>query len=98
MTVVKETLHIFDVGDIRNLRVVCGKCGAEMLFPPDQNRQIPTKCPNCPSEWVDELASKNPAWDGVVSILQTVAYLSKLEKPRVILRFEIDGASVEKAT
>ena len=93
MTVVKETLALFDVGDIRNLRIVCGACGAEMLFTPHQNREIPKKCPYCPSEWVDELAPKNPAWDGVVGLLQTVAYLSKLEKPCVSIRFEIDDGS-----
>ena len=83
MTLVKETRHIFDIDDIRNLRLVCGKCGAEMLFPPHQNRNIPKACPYCPSEWTDERAPKNPAWDGAVSLLQTIAYLSKLKEPCV---------------
>ena len=93
MTVVKQTLALFDVRDIRNLRIVCGACGAEMLVPPHQNREIPKKCPYCLSEWVDELAPKNPAWDRAVEILQAVAYLSKLEKPCVSIRFEIDDES-----
>ena len=98
MALVKETRILFDIRDIRNLRVACGTCGFEMMFAPHQNREIPKKCPYCPSEWVDALNANNPAWDKVVSLIQAVAYLSKLQNPPVSLRFEIDDDAKGKAS
>ena len=97
MPMVKETRTLFEVTDLRNLRLACGSCGTEMLFPPHQNREIPKKCPYCPAEWVDDLATKNPAWDKAVLLLQTIAYLSSLETSPVRLRLEFDGEPETKS-
>ena len=88
---VKQTRILFDIENVENMRIVCGRCGSEMLFPPSQNREIPKNCPYCPAEWADDLSPKNPAWDGAVAVLQNIAYLSQLKDPIVRIRFEIDG-------
>jgi len=87
---VKQTRIIVDIDDILSVRIVCRDCGAEMLFPPRQRRTIPRQCPHCPSEWADDLAP-NPAWDGIVRLLRTVAYLAAIDDPPVTARLEIDG-------
>ena len=87
MTVVKQTRHLFEAGDIKNLRLACSSCAAEILFPPHESRGIPKECPYCGSDWVDSLSPTHAAWAKAVTILQNVCALSKIKTPPIHASF-----------
>ncbi|MCY3692703.1 MAG: hypothetical protein OXI54_07520 [Chloroflexota bacterium] len=91
---VKETRIVFDLGDIRHVRIICTKCQGEIARSLSQSRNmLPQRCPNCLEEWWDE-ASKPRVIDATVEMLKAVDRLVQslsMDEQPVAVRFEIDG-------
>ncbi len=92
---VKQTRHIFEVGDILEIRIRCSECGAEITKPRyKSSTAFPMKCPHCLNDWWDEISTP-------VTVEATKAVLVSLERLRlsleredctpITIRFEIDG-------
>ena len=99
MTVVKETRHIFSLGDIRFVRIVCSKCDGEIArLLTQSSNMLPEKCPNCLEEWWDK-NYKPRAVEATTDALKAIHRLMKVldvENGPITVRFEIDGDAKEK--
>ena len=85
---VKETRQVFDVEDLKALRLKCKKCGAELVLEVSQC-VVPVSCPapNCGERWTPVNSNSSRA-GGVVYALRQL-----LEFPEggMTIRFEIEG-------
>ena len=82
---VKQTRHIFEVGDILAIMVECKNCANEITLRLHSDKTIPDDCPMCKcSKWIVRTHA-----DRLVKALRD-AYEAG---PNVgtIIRFEIDG-------
>ena len=90
MTVAKETRHVFDLCDIRALRLHCNRCDREAVQSIKQT-EVPKKCPLCHVDWEVEYAPgmRSDNWR-MVDAMQS---LVKADSPGMTIRFEIDAES-----
>ena len=90
---VKETLHIFDLGDIKALRFHCNHCQGEVV----QSilaYKMPKKCPLCSEEWEEQRPPASPM--GASSLLaRAIQDLLQMKGLPMTIRFEIDADSEE---
>ena len=92
---VKQTRHIFEVGDILQIRIRCSECGAELTKPRyGSATALPEKCPYCLYEWWDN-HSMPVSVDAVKEVLKSIerlqVVLDRDDCAPVTIRFEIDG-------
>ena len=92
MTVVKETRQIFDLRDIKALRLHCAHCGGEAVQAVSTT-EVPKQCPTCREEWEPGLPNGNRSenWQ----LVHTMKRLLKVDTPRMTIRFEIAGDAKE---
>ena len=85
---VKQTRHIFDLSDIRALRLQCAHCGREAVQP-IKATEVPKQCPLCREDWEDDYPNGNRGdnWRMVAAMRR----LLKADSPRMTIRFEIDA-------
>ena len=90
MTVAKETRHVFDLCDIRAIRLHCNQCGREAVQPIKQT-EVPKKCPLCHEDWEVDYPAGNRGHNW--QMIHAMQGLVKADSPRMTIRFEIDAES-----
>ena len=92
MGMVKQTRHIFDVGDLLAVRLYCGECTRETVQSLD-NAEVPKRCPMCHAEWEDNLTGSNRGYNWqLIRAMKTLLKDANDNPPaRMTIRFEIDG-------
>ena len=85
---VKQTRHIFKVGDIDAVRIQCSStgCRSEWIVPLG-NVNIPLECPSCESRWTPKSNRSTKA----EAVLKALAAIVDYPDDHIELRFEIDG-------
>ncbi len=82
---VKQTKHLFQVRDIRAVRVECKKCSNEIILRLCTEQTIPDECPMCRcSNWILGTYA-----DDIVRQLRKA--LGADERVNSTIRFEVDG-------
>ena len=94
MPMVKETLHIFDLGDLRAIRLQCNSCMGEIVQP-ILSYKIPKNCPLCRQDWEEQslLPGNIGANEMLARAIQNVVQSKGL---LMTIRFEIDGEAEKK--
>ena len=86
---VKETRIIFDVNEVKYLRVLCKKCGAETLYN-FGTQPRPFACSACNTSW-------NPGTNEQAycyhfhQLMETLKSLKSVSSEAMDIRFEIEG-------
>ena len=98
MSMVKQTRHIFDIGDLLAIRLQCGHCGKEAVTSVEMT-EVSRDCPFCSRPWEPQMPDGNrgDAWL-LVRAMQGILKEAQSNPPcRMKIRFEIDGESDENA-
>ena len=85
---VKETRHIFDLSDIKAVRLQCKNCGREAVQS-IKATEVPKICPFCREEWEVDLPQGSRSMNFL--LIYYMKELLKSETERMVIRFEIDG-------
>ena len=85
---VKETRQIFDVSDIKAIRLYCAHCGREAVQS-IKATEVPKKCPFCNQDWENDYPGDNRGYNW--QMVRSIQALVGTDNPRMIIRFEIDG-------
>ena len=93
MPMVKETLHIFELGDLKAIRLQCTNCKREAVQSVNTT-EVPKQCPFCKSEWEIDLPQGARGLN--YQLVRTMRELLKEQNPAMNVRFEIDGKAEEK--
>ena len=90
MTVAKETRHVFELCDIKAIRLHCNRCDREAVQSIKQT-EVPKQCPLCGAQWEVEHAAGNRGdnWQ----MIHAMQGLVKAESPSMTVRFEIEAES-----
>ena len=83
---VKETLNIIELSDIRAIRLRCENCKRELVQFLD-TAKVPRQCPVCCHIWDHEQPNRGLEF-GLIHIMQS---LHKRKDSDVTVRFEING-------
>lgn len=96
---VKETRHIFDVSDIKAIRLQCGHCGGEVMYPPDKIT-VPKMCPLCNDDWVQGglLGDHGPARRLIEALRTLLAQDAPLVRVRIETACEGEDHERQKAS
>ena len=89
----KETRILFDLFDIKHIRIKCGKfnCGEETLFSMT-GTLLPETCPHCNSAWTDG-RQRLPALNFVALIRDEI---KRQESSKIKIRLEIEGENEQE--
>jgi hypothetical protein len=93
---VKRTRIEFSLDEIKQIRIVCLECSAEVTKPLCRGKAeswLPERCPNCLAEWWDKF-SRPAVVDATVGVMSAMNRLGKIlqNDPEIFdVRFEIDG-------
>ena len=93
MTVVKETRHIFNLGDIKAIRLKCTNCNGEAVQSV-KITEVPKQCPFCNKDWEIDYPNGNRGDNWL--LVRSMQGLLKADTPRMTIRFEIDGKDDDK--
>ena len=86
---VKETRHIFDLSDIKAIRLSCPSCEREAVQSVEKT-DVPKHCPFCHADW--EPGNLPRGQRGLTySMICNLKDLVKQQSILVGVRFEIDG-------
>ena len=85
---VKETRVIFDLSDIKAVRLQCSHCGREAVQSVEST-EVPKRCPFCNEDW--DLDLPNGHRGSSYSLIRNIQTLLKKDTPLMTIRFEIDG-------
>ena len=85
---VKETRHIFDLSDVKALRLRCECCGREAVQS-IQKTEVKKRCPFCNQDWENEMPGATRGTN--YNLVRNIQILLKTDTPRMTVRFEIDG-------
>ena len=112
MSMVKQTRHVFEVGDILTVRLVCNyrdkdterPCDGEAIYPFGDRKGWVWVCPKCGGPWKTDFASNMPPEMRIVSqpeaaslgLLDSIETLLGVACASFNIRFEIDGEPDEK--
>ena len=92
MPMVKEIRTIFDLSEIRAIRLHCNLCGGEAVQSIEKT-EVPKQCPLCHQEWEKDYPGMNRGSNWLlVSVLQRLVE-AETERSQMTIRFEIDGDS-----
>ena len=85
---VKETRIIFDLGDIKAVRIECNSCHGELVLTLDKP-EIPVCCPlpHCGKRWAPQGSTSSKS-AGVLTALRALLHYPD---ESMTFRFEIDG-------
>lgn len=82
---------VFDVRDLRGLRVECTRCHAAITYRLDRHMHIPSDCPSCGETLKDQY---HPGFaqevENLANALRAIAATSSVDTP-CTLRFELDA-------
>ena len=97
MTMAKQTRYLFDLSDIRAIRLHCNSCEGEAVQSVEGTK-FPGTCPLCLEDW--EINSPNGVGRDNWQLVRTMKVLvnAVAQNPKMTIRFEIDGDSADKAT
>ncbi len=87
---VKQTRHIFDLADVKAVRLQCNQCKGEVV----QSAPVykyPLRCPLCSCEWVRELPAGVPHPDPNQDLARAIIAVLQANGLPATTRFEIDG-------
>ena len=88
---VKQTRHVFDVEDIKAVRIQCNHCKGEVV----QSAPVykyPLRCPLCSCEWVRDLPNAAPLPpDPNQELARAIMAVLQANGLPATIRFEIDG-------
>ncbi len=86
--VMKQTRHIFDLGDINAVRIQCNgdDCHSEWIIPLGKIA-IPSECPSCELRWT----LRNGHSTNTERFLRALGEVLKFPDQQIAIRFEIDG-------
>ena len=87
---VKQTRHIFDLSDIKAVRLQCGHCRKEAVQPLKAT-EVGKECPFCGQDW--EVSAPQGARGDNWLMIRCMRQLLKEDSPLMTARFEIDGES-----
>ena len=92
--VVKETRIVFEVKDIKAIRIQCKKCGAEIVLVP--LGKFPGYCPICAASWFPEHLSRAQRQESTAFelLFSLRAWLTEVNPP-VTIKLELDDGSGE---
>ena len=93
MTVVKETRHIFDLGDIKAIRLKCTNCKREAVQSV-KTTEVLKQCPFCKTEWEVDLPQGARGLN--YHLVRNMQELLKQENLPMTIHFELDGDSAGK--
>jgi hypothetical protein len=82
-----ERLLIFDVADLRGIRVECKKCQAQITIRLDQTPGIKAVCPSCNAEWFGGQGAHDAAL-GLTNAIKLWLKYEREKKPDATLRLE----------
>ena len=85
---VKQTRHIFDLSDVKALRLRCGHCGREAVQS-IETTEVPKTCPFCNDEWEVDLPQGGRGWN--YALVMDMRRVLKECTQKMTIRFEIDG-------
>ena len=94
---VKETRIIFDPMDILHVRLICCKCGGEMVHRRNKQsfKQSEQRCPSCKEPWWDPSDLQGtPRTREMVRLLESLHALANAQnddEPKFRMVLEIDG-------
>ena len=93
---VKETRIVFEVKDIKAVRIQCEKCGAEIVLTP--LGKCPSYCPICTASWFPGQLSRAQRQESTAFELLFAlrAWLTEVNPP-VIIKLELDDAPEAKS-
>ena len=94
MTVVKETLNIFDLGDLKAIRFHCNNCGGEVVQS-ILTYKMPAACPLCAFTWEKPRMPSGPLGPNEL-LVHAIRDVVQREGLPMTVRFEIDGEAEEK--
>ena len=89
MPMVKETLYIFDLVDLKAIRFHCNHCKGEVV----QSilaYKMPKKCPLCAQEWEEQGLPTEPMGPNS-SLARAIQVVLQMKGLPMTIRFEIDG-------
>ena len=64
-----ENRWLFDVSDLLQVHVICGKCTASFSVPPDKLRRVPPQCVNCGAPLYDANSKEEKALESLKTAL-----------------------------
>ena len=85
---VKEIRYIFDLTDVKALRLRCGHCGREAVQS-IETTEVPKTCPFCNDEWEVDLSQGSRGWNH--ALVANMQRILKEHPSKMTIRFEIDG-------
>lgn len=91
-----KTLTSIELGDIKTIEFECGKCHTRTAFPIEKFRYPVTVCNVCEPDR-QLLIDGGEELSGIVKLGQLIQRLSRLDRERFIMRFEIADVSPEEA-
>ena len=90
---VKETLQIFDLGDLKAVRFHCNHCSGEVVQSILAYKML-KRCPLCAVEWEEQRMPNEPM--GANSLLaRAIQDVLQMQGLPMTMRFEVDAASDE---
>ena len=82
---VKETRHIFDLTDIKAVRLQCNKCQVELVQRLEKS-QISLECPTCETRWLPQSGTSD-----ISNLIHYAKRIVQYGNEPLTIRFEIDG-------
>ena len=86
---VKETRIIFDLGEVKLLRVLCKKCEAETLYN-FGGQPRPFQCSACNTSWSPGNNEQGYSYN-FHSLMKALQILRSMDSEALDIRFEIEG-------
>ena len=90
---VKQTRHIFDLRDIKAVRLQCCHCEKEAVQPLEAT-EVGKECPFCGKEW--EVSGPQGMRGDNWLMVRSMRQLLRTDSPLMTVRFEIDGEEEAK--
>ena len=94
MQMAKETLHIFDLGDLIDLRFQCNHCQGEVVQSIFAYKLL-KQCPLCAQEWEEQRPPYSPM-DPNALLARAIQGVLETKGLPMTIRFEIDCKAEEK--
>ena len=91
---VKETRHIFDLSDIKAIRLQCPCCHREAVQSVEDT-DVSTRCPFCNADWESNDLPNNQRGLAYHLVRNLKSLLCQQSTP-VVIRFEIDGEEAKQ--
>ena len=85
---VKETRQVFDLSDIKAVRLQCNSCKGELVIELDKAK-IPVNCPHpgCEQRWTAQNSTSSES----AGVIESLRRLLRFPDDKMTLRFEIEG-------